>query len=117
MGFGVGRDALAAHAVVEGHVVVVVAEVDGAVGRDAHGDGVVLILRLLDVVREPEDLPLRGLAAAVEVPPPEGDLVRVVRARRLVVSDVLPGPLSANRLYRSADAVGGAFGEGRPTIR
>lgn len=75
----VGRDPLVAHAVVEGHVVMVVAEMDYTIGRDPHRNGVMLILRPLDVICEPEDLPIRGLAAVVEVPPAKGDMVGVVR--------------------------------------
>lgn len=86
----IARDALVAHTVVERHVVVVVAEVDGPVARDAQGYGIVLILRLLDVVREQDDFPLRWRVAVVEIPSAEGDVLGVVRAGRFVVSDVLP---------------------------
>ncbi len=80
VGRGVAGDALVAYTVVERHVVVVVAEVDLPVAGYPHGDGVVLILRPLDVVREPKYLPLRRRGAAVKTPPAEGDVLGVVCA-------------------------------------
>lgn len=90
MRLGVRGDSLITDAVVERHVVVVVTEMNLPVAGDAQRDGVVRVLRLLDVVRELEDFPVRRVAAAVEVAAAEGDILAIVCARRFVIGDVLP---------------------------
>ena len=84
------RNTVIADSVVEGHIVVIVAQVDLAIARDAERNGIVRVLRLLVVVGKSEDLPIRRIRATVEIPPAEGNVLAVVGTSRFVVGDVLP---------------------------